>query len=436
MEGDGTVEVEIHGISSEGAGVGRLPEGKVVFVHRTAPGDRARIRLTEERSSWARGTLVELLEGGPGRREAPCPNYGRCGGCTLEHLEYPAQLRVKGRMVADALERIGGISVEPPEVEPSPDEFRYRSRVTFTLQRNGDEVRAGFHALEAPGTIVEVGAECRLPVEPLARTWEELRGAWGDEAVRLPGGETLRLTLRSVADGVVLVVHGGRGRGRPEELLELVEGLRAVWKEEPGQDGATLLAGDPELREERSGRDLLVRGSAFLQVNRPAAARVHEHVLSRVRVSGESRVVDAYCGVGLLGMDLARQGARVTGIEVNPQAVAAAREAAPDGFRVLEGRVEERLAEALPADLVILNPPRAGLADAVPPTLLESAPSHLVYVSCDQATLARDLQRLSSEYSLHEIRAFDLFPQTAHVEAVAILRRGSPPSGNDPAGSG
>lgn len=429
------MDVEIHGIGSEGAGVGRLPAGKVVFVHRTAPGDRARIRVTDERKSWARARLVELLDEGPDRREAPCPHYDRCGGCTLEHLAYPAQLRTKGRMVADALERIGGIAVDPPAVEPSPEEFRYRSRITVTLLRDEGEVRAGFHALDAPGTIVDLGGECLLPVAPLARAWDRLRGAWGPEAGRLPGGRRLRLTLRMVGPDVVLVVHGGRGRGRPEELLERVEGLRAVWKEGPGSE-STLLAGADDLRESWLGRRIPVPGATFLQVNRGAAAGVHRHVLDRVGHPDGRRVVDAYCGVGLYGRDLAQRGARVLGIELDPGAAASAREGAPEGFRVLEGRVEERLSEALPADLVILNPPRTGLADTVPGILLAEPPPEIVYVSCDQATLARDLRRLAPGYALRELRAFDLFPQTAHVETVAVLDRGGTPSDGGPSGSG
>lgn len=425
-ETSGAVEVEIHGISSEGAGVGRLPDGKVVFVHRTAPGDRARVRVTENRKSWARGALAELVEPGPGRRDAPCPGYGRCGGCTLEHLEYGVQLRAKGRMVADALERIGGIAIETPEVRPSPDEFRYRSRVTFTLRRREGRVVAGFHALEEPAAVVDMGGECLLPVEAVAAAWDSLRESWGPDARRLPSGSELRLTLRAVADGVVLVIRGGRGRGRPRELLDRVEGLQAVWMEKDGD--AVLLAGRDDLRERWLGEEPRVSGAAFLQVNRAAAEEVHRHVLAWVTSPGERRVVDAYCGVGLYGRALAREGAEVVGIELDSWAASSAREAAPEGFRVLEGRVSERLDEALPADLVILNPPRSGLEDEVPGILVADPPRELIYMSCDQATLARDLKRLAPAYALREIQAFDLFPQTAHVEVVAVLDRVEGPS--------
>lgn len=414
-------EVEVTGVAAGGAGVARLEDGRVVFVHRTAPGDRARIRVEKARKRWARGTLLRVLEEGPGRRTAPCPRYDRCGGCTLEHLGYAEQLRWKGRIVADALERIGGIAVEAPEVVPSPREFRYRSRVSFTLRRLGDgRIVAGFRELERPGRVVDVGQECLLPVPRVARAWGALRRAWGPGAERLGRGRELRLTLREAGEGVILVVEGGRGDGDPEALLRDVEALRAVWR--VGDDGrARLVAGEAEPVEEWMGERIPVRGAAFLQVNRAGAEALHEAVLEAAGPAEGRDVVDAYAGVGAYGRPLARRGGRVTALELDPQAVMAARDDAPEGFRIVEGAVEERLAGTLPADLVIVNPPRTGLHEAVPEQLKEHPPERIVYVSCDPATLARDLERLRPRFSLERLLAFDLFPQTAHVEVVAVL---------------
>ena len=162
------VEVTVRAVAAGGAGVADLPDGRVAFVQRTAPGDRARVRVSASKRSWARATLVELLAPGPGRRPPPCPFYGRCGGCTLEHLEYSEQLRWKARMVADALKRIGRVTVDPPVVEPSPREFRYRNRVTFTLRRlrgTAGGVVAGFHEMDEPDRVVDVTGACMLPEE-------------------------------------------------------------------------------------------------------------------------------------------------------------------------------------------------------------------------------------------------------------------------------
>lgn len=419
--------VEIDSIAAGGEGVGRLADGRVVFVHRTAPGDRAEVAVTGEHPRWARGRLVRLHEPSPERREPPCPFYRDCGGCTLEHLSYPAQLRAKGRIVADALTRIGKLPVDPPEVVPSPAEFRYRNRVSFALRRVGaGEVVAGFHALRDPERIVDLDGRCLLPEEPIARAWDGLRAAWGPDASRLPSGDRLRLTLRATAEGrVSLLVEGGFSPGRPGELLEAVPGLEAIWHR-PGPAPPRLIAGAPGLPESWGDETVELSGAAFLQVNRGAARLLEEHV---IRAAGEvagARVVDAYCGVGFHARRLARAGARVVGIELDADAVAAARAAAPDGALFEEGSVEALLPDALPADLVILNPPRAGAAAEALEALRREPPRRLIYISCDPATLARDLRRLGDAFRLDHLRSFDLFPQTAHVETVAVLEYREP----------
>ncbi|TVP76958.1 MAG: class I SAM-dependent RNA methyltransferase [Gemmatimonadales bacterium] len=471
-------EVEIDGIGSDGAGVGRLDDGRVVFVHRTAPGDRARIRLVTEKRRWARGKLEAVLEPGPGRREPPCRHYERCGGCTLEHLEIGAQLEARTRRVLDALERIGGLDPEAlpePELHPSPREFGYRNRATFTLVRTRTGVIAGFHRLEAPGRIEDVDGDCRVLEPALARLWDGIRASWGPEAGRLPGGRSLRLVLRALSDGTgLLLVEPGPLRGAPvgpsepatrgaADLLAEVEGLRAVWWR-PGPDAPPLLlagqGGDDEPAPEEVwfGERIPVRPGQFLQVNRAAAEHLHELALREIgppRTSGDApgSLVDAYCGHGVYGRRFAGLGGRATGIELDPRAVASARERPVAGFRILEGRVEDRLPEAVEgADRVLLNPPRGGTGSRVMQILAGPASASLrrmVYVSCDPATLARDLATLGVDlplgtdpgegprrslprtvsggspalWQLQRLQLFDLFPQTAHVETMVTLVR-------------
>jgi 23S rRNA (uracil1939-C5)-methyltransferase len=418
------VRLRIDSIAAGGEGVGRLPDGRAAFVHRTAPGDLAEVALVERRERWARGRLLRVLEPSPDRREAPCPHYARCGGCTLEHLAYDAQLRAKARIVADALKRIGGLAVEPPEVVPSPLEFRYRNRVSFALHRGGGgRVEAGFHALGDPARVVDVDGRCLLPEEPISLAWDALRASWGKGARRLPGGPRLRLTLRATGAGAVsLLVEGGTSEGLPAELLDRVPALASVWHR-PGPAAAGLIAGAPGLPETWEDEEVLLTGAAFLQVNRGAAALLERHVEEAAGEVEGRTVVDAYCGIGLRARRLARRGARVTGIELDSEALSEARRAAPAGAAFVEGRVEALLAEHLPAGLAILNPPRAGIASGAAAALLASPADVLVYVSCDPATLARDLKRLEPGYRLRGLRCFDLFPQTAHVETVAVLHR-------------
>jgi len=425
--GERGVEVEITAIAAGGAGVGRLPDGRAVFVHRTAPGERALVRVIEEKRRWARGELVRVLHPSPDRREAPCPHYARCGGCTLEHLAYPAQLRAKAQIVADALRRIGGLDVEPPEVVPSPEEFRYRNRVSFTLRRLGaGRVVAGFHEVNRPGRIVDITEACLLPEASIAEVWGRLRASWGEDASLLPSGRELRLTLRGTATGdVALLVEGGYAPGNAPALLERVPGLAAVWHRPAGSAEAMLLAGSGSVPEVWAEEELELSGAMFLQVNRQAAALLEADVFERAGDVAGKRVVDAYCGIGLHARRLARAGARVTGIELDADAVAEARAAAPEGAEFVAGTVEEHLEAALPADLVILNPPRSGVDRAVPEILTRTPPARLIYVSCDPATLARDLSRLAPTFRVRSVRCFDLFPQTAHVETVVELECGT-----------
>lgn len=418
-------QVEITGIAAGGAGVGRLPDGRAVFVQRTAPGELVDIELLEERGRWARGALLAVRRESPDRRLAPCPHYDRCGGCTLEHLEYGAQLRAKRGLVVEALRRIGGIELPPglevPPVTPSPLEFRYRNRVSFTLLRlGGSRVVAGFHEVNRPGHVVDITGACLLPEPAIGEAWARLREEWGPGAQRLPSGRRLRLTLRASAAGeVALVITGGYGPGRPAELLERVPELSAIWGETG--NGLTLLAGSEAVVENWADEEVGLSGAVFLQVNRGAAALLEAHL---VELTGEvrgQRIVDAYCGVGLLARRFAREGAEVVGIELDEAAVTEARRLAPPGAEFVAARVEEALPAALPAGLVLLNPPRTGLDPAVPEALRTTPPARIIYVSCDPATLARDLARLGSGFRVRSLRSFDLFPQTAHVETVVEL---------------
>jgi 23S rRNA (uracil1939-C5)-methyltransferase len=418
------VTVRIDSIAAGGEGVGRLPDGRVTFVHRTAPGDLAQVVLTEKRDRWTRGRLLTVLEPSPERREAPCPFYERCGGCTLEHLTYDAQLKAKARIVSDALTRIGGIATEPPEVVASPNEHRYRNRVSFALRRGEHgQVVAGFHAIGDPDEIVDLDGSCLLFEEPIARVWDALRANWGPDAQRLPSGQQLRLTLRANAAGAVsLLIEGGYSPGRPQELIGRIDDLVAVWHR-PGEASAELIAGAPGLPETWGDETVELSGAAFLQVNRAAAALLEAHVAELAGDVAGMRIVDAYCGVGLHARRFARAGARVVGIELDPQAVEEATRSAPEGATFEEGPVEELIGRHLPADLVILNPPRAGIAQEVAEALVAARSDRIVYVSCNPATLARDLKRMGDAYRLESVRSFDLFPQTAHVETVAMLAR-------------
>lgn len=412
--------VRIESIGAGGGGVARARDGRVLFVQRTAPGEEVLVRIAPSRKRWANAQLIRVMEPSAARRQAPCPHYERCGGCTIEHLHYKAQLEAKGAIVREALRRIGGLDIDTPEVVQSPEEFRYRNRVSFTLRRlPGRQVVAGFHELGHAERIVDITEACLLPEPALAEVWGQIRAAWGDYASRLPSGPELRLTVRTTASGTAtLLVEGGFSVGQPDVLLALVPSLRSIWHRARPGDTAVLVAGDADVEETWGGETLRVGGSLFLQVNRNAAQLLDAHVLALAAPRPGMRIVDAYSGVGLHARRFRDAGAEVTGIELDPHAAAEAERA---GVRTHQVAVEQGLPQTLPADLVVLNPPRGGVDPEVIRVLLATPPARIIYVSCDPATLARDLSRLRDAYAVQSIRCFDLFPQTTHVETVVKL---------------
>ncbi|MGY8798513.1 MAG: class I SAM-dependent RNA methyltransferase [Longimicrobiales bacterium] len=417
------VEVSVRALSSSGAGVADLPEGQVVFVPRTAPGDRVRIRLGKMKKRWGKATIDEMLEQSANRVKPACALFDECGGCSLQHIPYETQLEWKAQWVRDALERIAHIQVETPDVTPSPAPLGYRNRVTYTLRRlRGGRIVAGFHALGRPAHVIEVKHECMLPEPELKGAWIQLRAVWGMGARLLPGAGRLRLTLRKSSGGVVLLVEGGEAGWRAKALAEAATQLVAIWHRPSGNEPAVRITGD-QVFEAWEDESVPVAAGAFLQVNRAVAKEMQQYV--GVQVGEADSVVDAYCGVGAYARVLARRGASVTGIELDPEACEAARFEAPATLQIVEGSVEECLAETLPTEVLILNPPRTGLDESIPAVIQASPPTRVIYVSCDPATLARDIDRLSPALKLVRIQAFDLFPQTAHIETVAVLEAAS-----------
>lgn len=420
-------ELVVESVAHGGDGVAREESGRVVFVPRTAPGDRVLAELREERGSWARAVPVEILEPGPGRQKPPCPFYEGCGGCQLQHLERETELRAKRRAVRDALERIGGLAgVEVPAPVTAGPPFGYRNRVTFTLRRDGEEVRAGYHRWDDPERLIDVD-DCPLAERPVRDAWKALRAEWGQGAERLPAGRELRLTLRASADGdVALLAAGGGGEpGDPRAVAEAVPGL-ACYHWRPEGKGRRRLAGAERLPERWQGMELEVGPESFLQVNREVARRMEAYVDDLLEEVRGLRVLDLYAGLGLRALRWALEGARASACELNREAVEDGRRAARErgvSFPFRAGRVEDELRRLLPADLIVVNPPRAGLSEAAARGLKESGAAGAVYVSCDPATLARDVKRLEPAWSVTSVQPFDAFPQTAHVETVVSLRR-------------
>ncbi|HEU4723226.1 MAG TPA: TRAM domain-containing protein, partial [Gemmatimonadaceae bacterium] len=404
---DRGTRLEIASIAAGGDGVGRS-EGIVVFVPRTAPGDVARVRVARAKR-FARGQLLSLEEPSPARVEPPCPHYtiDRCGGCQLQHLGYDAQLEAKRVIIGDALRRIGRRDVADPVVEPSDAQWRYRRKLTLHLRRLASDWIAGLHPYDDPVGVFDL-RDCPITDERVLALWAQLRQAFD----ALPREGALRVAVRLLDDGAGVTVEGGRHWRDPDALLAGAPDVTEIWwRPEEGMLRRVAM---------RSGEHQA--GAAFAQVNAGVAARLRARLLERVRAYEPAHVIDAYAGTGATAIPLAGDGRRVTAIELDRAAVDALERRLLPPSQVIAGRVEAHFDRALPADVVLLNPPRAGVDERVTASLEahRARIRALFYVSCDPATLARDLARIPG-YRLAAVRGYDMFPQTAHVETLCEL---------------
>ncbi|MGQ0765457.1 MAG: class I SAM-dependent RNA methyltransferase [Gemmatimonadota bacterium] len=408
--------LRIDSIAAGGAGTGRL-DGLAVFMHRTAPGDLVRAEI-RRKGRFATGKLLEVMEPSRERVEPGCPHYlkDNCGGCQLQHIGYDHQLRAKQRIVGDALRRIGGSAAIADEVKPAPQPWRYRNKLTLTMRpRRSREARTGaksgwvigMRPIDDPSALFHVH-DCPITNELVMESWSEVRGA----SQLLPEAASLRGVVRSGSRGRTLELEGGRSWDAAADFADACPSIKAiVWRNDQGI--RTLV------RETRP--DSSEATWSFEQVNPPVASLLDDYVVETVLAARPRTAIDAYSGRGKTSGRLAKAGIAVTAVELDGDAVRAAVAALPDA-RVVQARVEDVIGDLLPVDLVILNPPRTGVDSRVTAALerAQPRPSLVVYVSCDAATLARDIARLPS-WRVREVRPYDMFPQTAHVETVCVL---------------
>ena len=393
MDSEKRVELVIEELAAGGDGVGHAPDGRVIFVPFTAPGDRVRVRITACRSSYARGVVEVLLEPSPQRVDPACAVFGSCGGCAWQHVDYAAQLEAKRKIVSAALLRIGGLALPDDatlSITPSESPYRYRtrSRVMVSAGKVGFRRRRS-HALSAT-------RHCPVLVDELEA---RLSGLADD-----PPGTDAEWELVA---------------GRSADLDEPV--TRAVPLPAAGGSRLSLLVG-----EDRIG----VSPGVFVQSNGGLLDALSRAVATAAGTG--RRAFDLFCGAGFFTLGLARNFDEVVAVESNPVAAGDLevnlREAGVDNVRVLARSVEAALDDAdfsrLHPDRVVVDPPRSGLGEAVAERIAGFEPERIVYLSCDPATLARDLSIFKHcGYRLIAIECFDLFPQTPHVEMLAVVGR-------------
>lgn len=397
----------IERVVAGGDGLAR-DDGLAVFVPRTLPGEAVRARI-HMRGRLARGELVGIDTPSPARVEPRCRHYveDECGGCQLQHAEYNEQLRIKSALVVEAFRRIAHRDVEPPAVHAAPAPWRYRRKLTLALRRDAGKWYAGLRPNDNPAYVFPLD-DCLITAEPVVRAWRELLAA----AQHLPHANELRGAIQMNAHGrATLHIEGGRSWPMADALLAAAPMLDAVlWTPENGRRCVVASRGAAEAP------------GVFIQVNAEVATQLLEYVVHSIAAHQPTVVIDAYAGDGAAAVRLAESGVRVTAIEIDRDAARAAeRDVAPPS-RVVCARVEHALAGALPADVVLLNPPRGGLHAGVCSAIAGAnpAPRAVIYVSCDPATLARDVSRLPG-WRVARLECFDMFPQTSHVETVCEL---------------
>jgi len=444
-----TIDVAIESLAFGGSGVGRL-NGFVVFVRRALPGDVVRAQVTKVKRGFAEATTVELLEPGPDRIEPRCAHAGTCGGCRFPELGYEAQVKAKEAQVRDAFERIAqlpDVVVEP--MVPARSAYEYRNKLEYSFTQTDDGPALGFHRAGRWDEVLPI-ERCHLTTELGNQVREAVNGWARRSGLKAYNQEAHEGFLRH------LVFREGRNTGQvltmlvtaPGELDDadgLVAALTAIpevksihWavNDRPAEVTnlpSELLWGVEAIEEELCGLRFRVRPNAFLQTNTEMAAVLYETVVEFAALTGDETVYDLYAGTGTIGLVLAPHALTVWGIELSEESVACAIENATLNGLVnaayFAGDVARSLEELVPRsgapDLIVVDPPRAGLSKKALRGVAELGAKRIVYVSCNPTTLAPNAKVLREEhgYAIERVRPVDMFPHTPHIECVTSFSR-------------
>lgn len=445
--------LRIERLSSDGSGVAHSADGEAVFVPGTAPGDEARVRIVKDCGRYAFGILDELLTPSPDRVSVDCPVAGPCGGCSLRHLDYAAELRAKQESVLDAFRRIGGLEVPVLDILPSPDADRYRNKVQFPvgIDKNGVPC-IGFYAGRThrivpcpdcklqPSVLNEIGnALCAFFAQQGIRPYDEQsgkglvrhiflrRGAHSGQIMvclvctraKLPHAEQLCTALRGQFPAISTILLNVNAKSTNVIL---------------GSENH-ILYGPGYIEDTLCGVPVRLGPLSFYQVNTLAAERLYGVAAQYAQLTPDDTLLDLYCGMGTIGLSMAEQCRELIGVEIVPEAIESAKAnaarmgeavAAKSRFFCADaGQAATQLAaEGLHPDIVMLDPPRKGCDEATLSAVVRMAPHRVVYVSCNPATAARDAAWLEQNgYHAEKVQPVDLFPRTKHCECVLLMSK-------------
>ena len=445
--------LRIERLSSDGSGVAHSADGEAVFVPGTAPGDEARVRIVKDCGRYAFGILDELLTPSPDRIPVDCPVAGPCGGCSLRHLDYAAELRAKQESVLDAFRRIGGLEVPVLDILPSPEVDRYRNKVQFPVgvDKNGAPC-IGFYAGRThrivpcpdcklqPGVLNEIGnALCAFFAQQGIRPYDEQSGK----------GLVRHIFLRRGAHSGQIMVCLVCTRAKLPHAEQLCTALRAqfpaistILLNVNAKNTNVILGGENHIlygpgyiEDTLCGVPVRLGPLSFYQVNTLAAERLYGVAAQYAQLTSDDTLLDLYCGMGTIGLSMADQCRELIGVEIVPEAIESAKANAARMGKAVAAKsrffcadagqaATQLVAEGLHPDIVMLDPPRKGCDEATLSAVVRMAPRRVVYVSCNPATAARDAAWLEKNgYHAEKVQPVDLFPRTKHVEAVLLLTK-------------
>ena len=436
--------VTIEGYGEGGMGVARI-DGRVVFVHGALRGEKCRVLILKTLKSVAFAKVLEVIEPSSERITPDCPYFPRCGGCTYRHIRYEEELRLKKQRVQDNLSRIGGSDVTVEEILGARDTLRYRNKAQYPVSKDGAVgfYRARTHEVIECEHCLLVKPEADAAAEALSEYMQSCRVAGYDE--KTGRGLVRHLYIRSNAAGesLVCVLVNGDKLPKEDRLVTLLRdacpkctGIVLGTNTKKGNvilgDRYRTLWGSDRLEDTLCGKTFRLSVPSFYQVNRVQAERLYAKAIEFAGLTGQETVLDLYCGAGTITLALSDHAKKVLGAEIVPEAIDDAREnAARNGVKNAEffcgdaSDVAKKLArENLRPDVITVDPPRKGLAADVVESIAEMQPQRVVYVSCDSATMARDVKRLADlGYTAQRACAVDMFPRADHVETVCLLSK-------------
>lgn len=450
MKKDDLIEVTIEDLSEEGTGIGKF-EGMTFFIKDAVIGDRVRAKIMKLKKTYGFARLMEVLTPSPDRVEPLCPVARQCGGCQIQAMSYEAQLAFKTRKVENNLKRIGKFEEIPMEsIIGMEDPFHYRNKAQFPFGKNRDgKIITGFYAGRTH-SIIE-NTSCHLGKEVNEEILEKIL-AWMNAFHVEPYNEgtgkglmrhsLIRCGFRTGEIMVCLVINGRKIPGEEAlvDSLKIIPGMTSISLNVNKEKTNVILGrevidlwGRPYIEDYIGEVKYQISPLSFFQVNPVQTERLYGKALEYAGLTGEETVWDLYCGIGTISLFLARKARKVYGVEIIPDAIEdARRNASLNGFTNTEfyvGKAEEVLPEkyekeGVHADVIVVDPPRKGCDETLLSTMVKMQPERIVYVSCDSATLARDLRYLCDNgYELKRVCPADMFPQTVHVEVVCCLHR-------------